>query len=291
MMKYRFARLTLVLGVPAVLASACSGSSTLPPTSLETTGGSATGTGATPSFGGFNPGQGGAGNIPTVTNGGSPVGSTGGTTVSFGGYPTSTGGVNTATGGVPGNTGGVSSGGGSLNVTAGGYVQSSTYKGYAWTGTENPTKGSTITPPNFETVTTASQLCVSGSVAADASYGGVAMLGVNLNQATTGGTGSELTYTPPAGGSVTVSVTNTGGSPLRVQIQGAGGATDANQRWCATLTGTGATIALSSFNTQCWEGGAGVAYAGQPLQALMILVPGGNATATSFNFCLNSLTI
>lgn len=287
MMKHRFARLTLVLGLPSlVAAAACSGSSTLPPTSGDNgTGGGSTATG------GFGPGQGGvpgssgsgSGAIPTVTNGGS--------TTSFGGYPTTFGGYpTTTTGGTSsGNTGGVSSGGGSLNVTAGGYVQSSTYKGYAWTATESPSKGSTITPANFETVTSATQLCASGSVAADASYGGVAMLGINLNQPSTGGTGSEGSYTP-TGGSVTVSVTNTGGSTLRVQIQAPGGDTNENLRWCATLSGSGGTIALSSFNTHCWDN-SGQAYAGQALQSVMILVPGGNATATSFNFCLNSLTI
>ena len=235
-------------------------------------------------LGGSPPGQGGVGtgDVPVIVLGGFPT--------TFGGYPTMFGGYPTAYGGYPTVTGGRPSTSGSLNVTAGGYVQSSTYKGYAWTATESPSKGSTITPANFSTLTTATQLCVSGSVAPDAAYGGMAKLGINLNQAVTGGTGSVLSYTP-TGSSVTVDVTNTGGSPLRVQIEAPGGDTDPNLRWCADLTGSGGTIALSSFNTRCWDASGTFYTAGTPLELIEILVPGGNATATDFNFCLNALSI
>ena len=251
-------------------------------------GGSATG--GYPSFGGYAPTSGGVGtgNVPVVVLGGYPPAIGGRGPVTFGGYPTASGGYPTTFGGYPTASGGGPSTGGSLNVTAGGYVQSSTYQGYAWTAA-GPGTESTITPTDFASLVSDTQLCVSGSVGARPDYGGYAMLGINLNQATTGGTGSEGTYTP-TGGSVTVGVTNTGGSTLWVQIQAPGGDTDANLRWCAILTGSGGTIALSSFNTKCWDN-SGTAYAGQALQALMIFVPGGNATATSFNFCLTALTI
>jgi hypothetical protein len=167
-------------------------------------------------------------------------------------------------------------------------VQSSTYQGYAWTAAGPTGSASTINPANFATVVTASQLCVAGSVAPDASSSGYAMLGINLNQSVSGGTGSELPYTP-TGSSVTVNVTNTGGSPLRVQLQAPGGDTDANLRWCAILSGSGGTISLSSFNTMCWDD-SGTAYAGQALQTIMILVP-GDTTAVPFDFCLNVLEI
>jgi hypothetical protein len=280
-------------------AGAATGGS--PSTGGVATGGVATG-GAPSTIGGYAPvltGGVGTGNVPVVVFGGYPAvagGAPSGGRASGGlSYPSggrATGGTATggaATGGTP--TDGGPSTVGSLDVTQAGYVQGDTYQGYAWTATENPSKGSTITPKDFSSVTTATQLCVSGSVAADAAYGGVAMLGINLNQSTEGGTGSELAYTPPSGGSVTVSVTNTGGSSLRVMIQSPNGSTDANQRWCASLSGSGGTIALSTFNTQCWQGGSGTAYGGQPLQSIMILVPGGNATATPFNFCLNALEI
>jgi hypothetical protein len=227
-------------------------------------------------LGGYPPMQGGA---APITFGGYPP------AVTFGGFPTAFGGYPSYTGGVYTGGSGNVNGGGSLNVTAGGYVRGSTYEGYAWTGTENPSKGSTITPANFSAVPSATQLCVSGTVAADPASGTLAMLGVNLNQGVAGGTGSELTYTPPSGGGVTVSVTNTAGSPLWVQIQ----SPDATQHWCAILTGSGGTIPLSSFNTKCRDN-SGTAYAGQPLQTVMILVP-GNATAVPFNFCLNALSI
>jgi hypothetical protein len=291
MMKHRFARLTFVLGLPSLVAMACSGSSTLPPMSGEnSTGGNAAG--------GWPNGQGGAPGSSS-TGGTTPVvGSTGGSTSpSFGGYTTTTpqyGGypTTTSTGGTTSTNPTACGTSGSLTMQVGGYVQTSTYKGYAWTGKENPAKGSTITPADFSAcAANTTSLCVSGTVAQDSAYGGVAMLGINLNQAVAGGTGSELTYTPPSGGSVSVSLSNVSVSSgnLRVQIQAANATADT--RWCVNISGSGGSYPLSSFNTQCWEGGSGTAYAGQPLQAVMILVPGSNSQAINFSFCLNSLSI
>src|SRR6185369_15573348 len=74
---------------------------------------------------------------------------------------------------------------------------------------------------------------------------------------------------------------------LRVQVQGPNGATDANDRWCAPLFGSGGFIPWDAFNTKCWDG-SGTKYAGQPLTAAMILVPGSTA-AVPFDFCLDDL--
>ena len=280
-------------------AGAATGGS--PSTGGVATGGVAAG-GAPSTIGGYAPvltGGVGTGNVPVAVFGGYPAvagGAPSGGRASGGlSYPSggrATGGTATggaATGGTP--TDGGPSTVGSLDVTQAGYVQGDTYQGYAWTATENPSKGSTITPKDFSSVTTATQLCVSGSVAADAAYGGVAMLGINLNQSTEGGTGSELAYTPPSGGSVSVSLSNVSVSSgnLRVQIQAANATADT--RWCVNISGSGGSYPLSSFNTQCWEGGSGTAYAGQPLQAVMILVPGSNSQAINFSFCLNSVSI
>jgi hypothetical protein len=191
--------------------------------------------------------------------------------------------------GSPGDDAGVSGGGdqnAGLTLGTGGYVTSGSWHGYAWTAADGT--GSTITPKDFSAATSGKPLCVSGSVAGLPDFSGVAMLGVNLNQSDAPGAATG-TVTPTLDG-VTVNVSNSGQSPLRLQIEGPTGGTDANDRWCAPLTGTGGFVPWSSFNTECWSGGAGTAYDGKsPLTSVSILVPGTGSGATAFAFCLNSV--
>ena len=260
--------------------------------------------GVTDAFGGWPSASGGVatGGTPVFFTGGVPNPSggraTGGVSypsggVAVGGTPVLwTGGVPNPSGGTANPSGGAStdggpSTGGRLNVTAGGYVVGTGYHGYAWTASMGT--GSTITPTTYEAVTSATQLCASGIVAAMSDYSGAGLLGINLNQNPDAGT--ESTYLP-AGSSLVVNVTNSGGSPLRVQIQTQNGATDPNQRWCAPITqfNQDVTIPWTAFNSMCWDN-SGTTYAGQALQALIILVPGNNSATTNFNFCLNALEI
>jgi hypothetical protein len=163
-------------------------------------------------------------------------------------------------------------------------VTSGAWHGYAWTSAVGA--GSTISPTTFDAVAVSAPLCVSGSVGALADFSGVALLGVNLNQEKLGNA-PALAIMPTKNGLV-VSVTNTGASPLRVQVQGANGGTDPNERWCAPLAGTGGFIPWTSFNTKCWDG-SGTAYAKQAIVAAMILVPGSDTAAVKYDFCLNSV--
>ncbi len=164
-----------------------------------------------------------------------------------------------------------------------GYLASATWGGYLWTDTA--IEGSSITPAVLAEVE--APFCVKGSVAADAAYGGVAMLGVNLNQALGEETSAETVT--PTGEGVNVSVSNPGGSVLRLQLQGPRGDTDPDDRWCAEIVGTGGFIDFSSFNTECWNGG-GNDYAGEPLMAAILVVPGAASETTTYDFCLNSLS-
>jgi hypothetical protein len=68
---------------------------------------------------------------------------------------------------------------------------------------------------------------------------------------------------------------------VRAQIQA--GAT----RWCATLTASPATIPYTMFNTACWDG-SGTAYAKQPIEAFLLVAPGGEA-ATPVDMTLVSV--
>jgi hypothetical protein len=231
--------------------------------------------------GGFAPGQGGASSTGATNNGGATGGATS----------------------LPG-----------FQILAGGYVQSGTWHGYAWTAavtasdavggqttTIQTVPPSTATPPNFSQVAAgATELCVTGSVGAATLYGGVAMLGVNVNQAQLADGGDPPVLTAAtAGTGLTVKYTNSGSSVLRVQIQTATGENDPTGRWCATLSGAGGTETLtwdmfwggSSDTTQgCWNSGGTHPAVGTQIQNVSLLVPGGNVNAVPFSFCMQGIT-
>ncbi|HEY8946539.1 MAG TPA: hypothetical protein VIM73_19945 [Polyangiaceae bacterium] len=176
-------------------------------------------------------------------------------------------------------------------VGEGGYVETSSWHGYAWTSTDGKSS-STITPADFATLPAGRQLCVSGTVAGTADYSAAAMLGFNLSQqAAPPGEEAPLPGTWGPGddignGGIFFNITNRSSTPLRIQLQGPDGDTDPTQRWCADVVGQSEDIFWHTFNTECWEGGSGTAYNGiDALESIMVLVPGGT-TARSFDFCI-----
>jgi hypothetical protein len=163
-----------------------------------------------------------------------------------------------------------------------GYVISGDWHGYAWTAVGGDS--STLTPADFSGLTAGDRLCVAGTVAGTPDYSGVAILGTNLNQAAD--RSDPGTVVPTLEG-LLVEVDNVGGSPLRVQIQGLDGASAPDQRWCAEIAGSG-FIPFAEFNTECWSG-QGQPYAGEPLTAAMVLVPGADGYDIAYDFCLDAL--
>jgi hypothetical protein len=214
------------------------------------------------------------------------LGLTGGLSAALGGSTAAVGGTSMLmTGGATG-TGG-STGTGPYTVLGGGYVTSGSWMGYAWVSA-TPTGSSSITPANFTTLLAGAQLCVTGSVTATTDSSGTAMIGINIAQAPS--TTVTGTWTPATSTGLTYSITNPGLSPIRIQIQGPNGATDANQRWCYTTTALSGTIPWASFNTQCWQGGLGVAYSPtSPIAAVMVMVPGTTTAVVPFSFCIVSI--
>ena len=251
-------------------------------------GGSSAGGASGSSFGGSSSGGASSGGSSGTSSGGTSGTGSGGAGVggsagsagsSSGGSAGALGSAGAATGGSAGSAGAAGAGG-SGGGAFGGYMTFGAWHGYAWTAANGT--GSRIDPPNFANKTSP-PLCATGMVAAGTNN--VAMLGVNLNQATAAGS-PALTVVPTLAG-ITVSVTNNTGAALRVQIQGPNGDTDENQRWCAPIFGSGGFIPWNAFNTHCWNG-SGLPYTRQPIVALLILVPGA-ASPVSFDFCLNSL--
>jgi len=181
--------------------------------------------------------------------------------------------------------------GASFAVTGGGYVtapgSSGCWRGYAYTATS---AGSMIMPANYQSCGDPCMLCAGGSVAPSVDFSGLGLVGFNLNQAVDQ-TGSATVT--PTGTNLVVNFSNVTSAPLRVQIIGLNGDTVATERWCAMLPATTVgpvSIPYTSFNTQCWAGGMGTAYAKQPIKGVQLLVPGGNQASTPFAVCLTSVT-
>ncbi len=237
-------------------------------------------------------GTGGAGGGMGGTTGG-----TGGSSSSGGGTGT-TGGA-TGTGGSAGATGGATSSGGSGTSSDDeeGYVVNEPWHGYYWTGTEEPSEGSTMTTTGLADAGSGTPVCVEGSVVASSDYTALAMLGVNLNQEM--GEDMPLANWEPTGDGILINVSNPGTSTVRVQIQTANGEFDEEERWCYTLSDfdTDVEIPWSYFNTTCWDnegtfygdqaGGAGLL----PLIQIMIVVSSDDAAATPYDFCLNGISV
>jgi hypothetical protein len=170
----------------------------------------------------------------------------------------------------------------------GGYFRTGTWNGYAFTATTLP--GTTITPATFDMLPAGEAFCVSGSVAADPAFGGVSLLGFNINQAqqaAEGETAPAVATAVPTGTGIAVRFTKTVAAPLRIQIQGPTGETNENDRWCYEIpetTGT-AFARYDQFNTACWDG-TGTGYTGQPLTAVLFSVPGDDTTPTPYGYCI-----
>ena len=172
-----------------------------------------------------------------------------------------------------------------IGSSAGAYVSSGEFRGYAFTSASGT--GTSISPMNFEARQAGQGLCAMGTVGPAADYSGTALVGVNVSQDMA--TGAMPRPIVPMKSGISVQVKNNAGSTLRVQIQGPNGATDAKQRWCAPISGNGGFIPFSAFNTACWDN-SGSAYAKQPIVAAMVLVPGGNTDPVEFDFCIQTLT-
>lgn len=235
-----------------------------------------------------------AGTAGTVANGGTAGTGTAGTgTAGTGTAGTGTAGTGTAGTGTAGSGG--SAGAPPVMCDAAwtvgndGFVKApiaggGCWHGYAFAGADT---ASTAMPTSFAMCGAGCMLRFSGSVAASATFSGTAYLGFNVGQAANGTSGTVV----PAGAGLTVNFTNTGGSPLRVQIQGPTGDTVATDRWCADLVGAAGpvTVPYTTFNTMCWDN-SGTAYAKQPIKAIQLVIPGSDMEAVPFDVTLTSVT-
>jgi hypothetical protein len=174
---------------------------------------------------------------------------------------------------------------GDFAVNAFGYASVCNWGGYAWTYAGPATAGVNGT---VSSIAASGSLCYSGVVAAQENYGGIAMLGFNINQVDGAGTPAENTTLGGAG--INLSITNEKSSPLRIQIQSAPDAAGTIATWCVEVEGSGGFYRWDQFNTTCWAPEEGVTYGGEPVNVIAVTVSGQNVEDHEFAFCLNKLT-
>jgi hypothetical protein len=233
----------------------------------NTTGkGGTTGTGNTTGKGGTT----GTGNVTGQAGRGGTTG-TGNTTGTAGTVGT---GNTTGTAGVSGSAGSTGSCPSSFSVSAGGFVQmpvsgGGCWQGYAFTFTETPNCGSTITPKDFAACGTNSYCAVVG-------------MGFSINQVG----GASPTNLAPKGQGIKVTFSETAGTlPFRVQLRDDSTSTG----YCFTATTSPVMIPYGSFNTKCYDTPAdGVAYSMTPFTSVQILIAGG-AAASTFTMALTKV--
>lgn len=177
-----------------------------------------------------------------------------------------------------------------MKLAAGGYVTSGLWKGYAWSLSLGA--GSVVAPADFSTLkATDTRLCAKGTVGKDPAYGGVVMVGVNLNQEALPPAGAlepPIVQYTPTGTGIRFAVTNPGASELRIQLQDHSGT--AAGRWCASISGESGFVPWADFNTTCWAPATGNPYNKEPLKDISITVPGKNATDVPVDFCVENLS-
>jgi hypothetical protein len=183
-------------------------------------------------------------------------------------------------------------------------VTTADWHGCAWTGVDSTVTGSTTSakPQDFTSSHVATDpYCVSGTVFNN--YNSVALLGFNISEPATSSatqcqySAANATKAGPPGivptqTGIAFNFSETSALDIRIQIQGSNGGTDATNRWCYDLLGvqSPAFAPFNKFNTKCWvdpSTPAGTAYANQPIDAVVFLVPGTAASTTPYNFCIN----
>ena len=245
----------------------------------------------------------------------------GGTTTSPGGTTTSSGGT-TSAGGSTGSSAGST---GSTGANPPGWWQTSdwgvtsvNWHGCVLTGVDCksncsagivavPNSTTSITPLDFTAATKeGGPYEVTGTVFND--YNSVALLGFDLTDTASGDTQqcSSAKRNPAADGPPAIAMpSGTTGfainwsakiapvTSFRIQIQGVKGATDPTNRWCATITDASGPsfVKYSDFYPSCWYVGVagqnpGTAYAGQPIDSVVFLVPGTIAAKAPFDFTI-----
>ncbi|HEY4393146.1 MAG TPA: hypothetical protein VGP64_03745 [Polyangia bacterium] len=277
--------------------------------SVSSSGGS-NGSGGSSAKGGSN---GSGGSSSTGSGGSSSTGSGGSSSTGSGGSSSTGSGGSSSTG-----SGGSSSGGdppGYYKTSEWG-VTSTDWHGCVWTGKDSTVTGSTtsISPMDFTGQSpNGGPYEVKGTVYND--YNAVALLGFNLNEATTGGStqcqynaaaakqnGPATATIPSSATGIAVNWSESKAPPtsFRIQLQGPDAWNNSKHIWCANINDTQGPsfISFANFSTSCWctAGSTDTACtaannvklnpASDMVDALAFLVPGTVGMTAPYDFTI-----
>ena len=179
----------------------------------------------------------------------------------------------------PSGTGGTGGSAGSAGFDDG-YLSAGDWQGHCFTAVEH----GSISPDCADDPDcfsgSGNQVCAAGDLLPDPDYAAFALLGCNLNQPYGGEPGSWSVD----GFGMDLSLTNPGGSPLRVHCMD-----DSGNFWCADVREGQTGIAWESFNSQCWDNSGEPLLPGTSLTMCGILVPGTNTDSVPFDFCVDRM--
>ncbi len=262
------------------------------------------------SSGGSSGGSSSSSSSSSSSGGSSSGGSKSSSSSSSSGGSTTGGSSSSSSGTSAGGAGGSSSAGGGSTASGdrpAGYFKTSDWNvskvdwhGCVWTGKDSDVSGSdtSVVPADFTKDTKdGGPYKISGSVFND--YNSVALIGFNLNEAPNGKSdqckndptvkdGPPNVTMPTDAKGIAINWT-AAKLPLtfRIQIQGIKGATDANQRWCATIKDASGPsfVPWSEFNTTCWDN-KGNAYKNEPIDAIAFQVPGTTTAKSPYDITI-----
>jgi len=169
-------------------------------------------------------------------------------------------------------------------MVAGSYVTSGNWSGYAFSYAF-PAPNSSRSPENYDSLAAGDAPCLRGVVGADSSWTTHVAVGINLDEDTEGVKGDGVVLT---GSALKYSIANPGNSILRIQFDTVAD-DDADGRFCVEVPAESGEIDLADFNTACWDG-SGAGYAGEPIEAVYVIVPSNNTADTPYEFCVSELS-
>ncbi|MBN2195396.1 MAG: hypothetical protein JW751_21435 [Polyangiaceae bacterium] len=238
---------------------------------------------ATSGSGGMGQDVGGSPAVNTVPSSGGAAGT---------GAPLGSGGM----GGSPAPTGGDGPGGAFTVILAGpdaliderrDYAKCGPWSGYLWTGTEEPSLGSTISPETFHGRRPGDEFCVTGTVAAHPEFATVAELGYCVNQSSDGGDESIGGWDPTGYSGIAYELTSEAGTNLRLRVVGLAGYPE--EAWCAPIEASTGRVPWAALNERCWDDSGGWYDGKTPIASVRIVVFGDDDQAVDFDFCLRYL--
>jgi len=259
-----------------------------------TSSGGKVGSGGTTSGSGGIKGSGGSGSGGTKSGG--TTGTASGGKVGSGGTTSTTGsGGTVVTTGSGGTTSTTCTKQDSTMTVNNGMATSGTWSGYAYTYVGSGT--ATISPVCGSTgtcfTTAAKQLCVSGSVGPDSTFGSSAGFGWDIGAmassgaaGSSGSSGGAKPAIAPGGTGLSYNVPGIN-TTMRIQVEDAAG-----NDYCASVpTANTGTIPWGSFTEKCYNSPPGTAYTSSTkITSVQIVVPTTSGTAANaFCFCVVSM--